>query len=56
MPNIAPSRALPRLMVRLPNDIKKWVAQQAKKNASSQTSEIVRSVRERMEREVAHVR
>ena len=56
MPTNAPSRDLPRLMVRLPLDIKKWLAQQARRNASSQTSEIVRSLRERMERETVHAR
>ncbi len=53
MPTAAPSRDMPRLMVRLPNDVKKWLAQQARRNASSQTSEIVRSLRERMDRETA---
>lgn len=51
MPTAAPSRDLPRLMIRLPIDVKKWLATQARRNASSQTSEIVRSLRERMDRE-----
>lgn len=40
----------PRLMLRLPPDAKAWVAAQAELNGSSQNSEIVRSLRERMER------
>ncbi len=56
MPQTNPSELLPKLWIRLPHDIKRWIAQQAKRNASSQTSEIVRSVRERMEREVSHAR
>jgi predicted HicB family RNase H-like nuclease len=39
-----------KLMLRLPPDLKAWVAEQASKNGCSQNSEIVRSVRERMER------
>ena len=50
------SRDMPRLIVRLPNDVKAWLAAQAQRNASSQGSEIVRAVRERMEREAALVR
>lgn len=38
------------MQLRLPADLKAWVAAQADKNASSQNSEIVRAVRERMER------
>ena len=40
----------PRLIVRLPPDVKEWIALQARRNASSQTSEVVRSIKERMER------
>ena len=39
-----------KLMLRLPPDIKAWIEDQAAKHATSQNSEIVRSVRERMER------
>jgi len=39
-----------KLMVRLPHDIKSFVAQQSSLNGSSQNSEIIRAVRERMER------
>ena len=38
------------LQLRLPTELKAWIAAQAAKNASSQNSEIVRAVRERMER------
>ncbi|MDP5307583.1 DNA-binding protein [Paracoccus spongiarum] len=38
------------LQLRLPADLKAWIADQAAVNASSQNSEIVRAVRERMER------
>lgn len=41
------------LQLRLPTDLKDWIAVQADKNASSQNSEIVRAVRERMERQEA---
>jgi len=39
-----------RLMVRLPADLKAWLAAEAVRNGASQNSEIVRAVRERMER------
>jgi hypothetical protein len=38
------------LKVRLPRDVKDWLVGQVAENASSQTSEIVRAVRERMQR------
>lgn len=41
----------PKLMLRLPPDTKAWVEAQAALNATSQNSEIVRSIRERMDRE-----
>ena len=44
------SRDLPKIVVRLPQDVKDWLVEQAAENASSQTSEIVRAVRERMAR------
>ena len=44
------SRDLPKIVVRLPRDVKNWLVEQAAENASSQTSEIVRAVRERMQR------
>ncbi|MFD0981617.1 Arc family DNA-binding protein [Tropicimonas aquimaris] len=36
--------------LRLPPDLKDWLRAQADKNASSQNSEIIRAVRERMEK------
>lgn len=39
-----------QLQLRLPPDLKEWIADQAKKNASSQNSEIIRAVRDRIER------
>lgn len=44
------SRDLPKIMVRLPRDVKAWLLAQAEANASSQSSEIVRALRERMVR------
>lgn len=41
----------PKFIVRMPKDLKRFVAQQARRNASSQNSEIVRAIRERMDRE-----
>lgn len=41
---------LPKIVIRLPEDVKDWLVEQAAENASSQTSEIVRAVRERMQR------
>jgi hypothetical protein len=38
------------MQLRLPSDLKDWIAQEAIKNASSQNSEIIRAVRERKER------
>lgn len=38
------------LIVRLPADIKDWLTAQAIRNASSQSSEVVRAVREKMDR------
>lgn len=39
-----------KMQLRLPPEVKLWLNKQAKKNASSQNSEIVRALRERMER------
>lgn len=39
------------LKVRLPRDVKEWLIEQVAENASSQSSEIVRAVRERMVRQ-----
>ena len=39
-----------KFMLRLPPDVRAWIAAQAEANACSQNSEIVRAIRERMER------
>lgn len=39
-----------QLKVRLPADVKAFIAAQAARNGSSQTSEVIRSIRDRMER------
>jgi len=39
-----------KMQLRLPADLKLWLAKQAKRNGSSQNSEIVRALRERAER------
>ncbi|WP_406736987.1 Arc family DNA-binding protein [Thioclava sp. GXIMD4215] len=39
-----------QLPIRFPPEVKDWLADQAKKNSSSQNSEVIRAVRERMER------
>lgn len=44
------NRAMPKIMVRLPADVKEWLERQAEKHAGSQGSEIVRAIRERMDR------
>ncbi len=42
-----------QLPLRLPCDVKKWLELQAKSNGSSQNSEVVRALREKMERAAA---
>lgn len=49
-------RDYPCLRVRLPVDVKEWLAEQAKTNASSQTSEVVRALRAQMDRDAARQR
>jgi len=39
------------LQLRLPADLKAWIAEQAARNGASQNAEIVRTLRERMDRE-----
>lgn len=39
------------MQVRLPDELKAWIAAQSDKNGSSQNSEVIRAVRERMDRE-----
>lgn len=45
------SRTDPPFMVRLPQDVKDFIVAQATWNSSSQNSEIVRCIRDRMDRE-----
>lgn len=40
----------PQLRIRLPPEIKAWLTAEAARNGASQNSEIVRALRERMER------
>ena len=42
------------VLVRLPPALKAWLVDEAAKNCASHNSEIVRCVRERMERELAN--
>lgn len=46
-------KGLPKFVARLPEDVKSWIAAEARRNASSQNSEVVRSIRERMDRQGA---
>lgn len=39
------------LQLRLPAELKDWLKVEAEKNGASQNSEIVRAIRERMERQ-----
>lgn len=41
----------PQLKIRIPKEMKSFIALQAERNKSSQNSEIVRCIRERMDRE-----
>jgi predicted HicB family RNase H-like nuclease len=45
------SRANPKFLVRLPPDAKAFIADQADRNGSSQNSEIIRCIRDRMDRQ-----
>jgi hypothetical protein len=42
-----------KMLVRLPPALKQWVVEEAARNCASHNSEVVRCVRERMEREKA---
>lgn len=44
------ARGDPQISIRLPQDAKAFIAAQAARNSSSQNSEIVRCIRDRMER------
>jgi len=41
---------LPKIIVRLPDDVKEWLDAQVYAYQSNQASEVVRALRERMER------
>ena len=41
------------LQLRLPPDLKDWLRAEAERNGASQNSEVIRSIRERMERATA---
>lgn len=43
----------PKFLLRMPKDLKAFVATQAEKNASSLNSEIIRALRERQDREAS---
>jgi predicted HicB family RNase H-like nuclease len=43
-----PSDQAHKLIIRLPDEVKAFIAEQAKRNGSSQNSEIIRAIRERM--------
>lgn len=51
MPSMKPSDRLPRLTVRFPGEMKAWLRQEVRRNNSSEASEVIRSVRERMDRQ-----
>lgn len=42
-----------KMQLRLPPDLKLWLNKQSKRNGSSQNSEVVRALRERMDRQAA---
>jgi hypothetical protein len=46
---VGSARQTVSVLVRLPPDVKRWLEHEAARNAASQNSEIVRSVRLRME-------
>lgn len=45
--------SLKQVPVRFPLEVKTWLVEQAERNGSSQNSEVIRAVRERMDREQA---
>jgi hypothetical protein len=48
---VGSKRATVAVLVRLPPDVKRWLEREAARNAGSQNSEIVRSIRKRMDSE-----
>jgi hypothetical protein len=49
----APIQADPQIKIRLPIEVKAWISEQAHRNGASQNSEIIRSIRDRMDRAAA---
>lgn len=49
-------KASPQVKVRLPADVKHWLIEEAAKNSNSQNSEVVRSIRERVDRQARNRR
>ena len=47
---IMDSKTADKFMVRMPDGVRDWLAEQAARNASSMNSEVVRAIRERMDR------
>jgi hypothetical protein len=47
--NVGSKRETVSVLVRLPLDVKQWLEREAARNAGSQNSEIVRSLRARMD-------
>ena len=41
----------PKLLIRIPADVRQWLEREAERNLSSMTSEVVRALRCRMENE-----
>ncbi|WP_373867422.1 Arc family DNA-binding protein [Microvirga aerophila] len=48
-----PSDQAQKFVIRLPNDVKAFIADQARRNGSSQNSEVIRAIRDRMDQAVA---
>jgi hypothetical protein len=46
---MVPKQQKTAVLVRLPHDVKAWVEREAAHNGASQNSEIIRSIRARME-------
>jgi hypothetical protein len=44
-------RNWPKLWIRIPPDLKRWLEEESDRNFGSQNSEVVRALRERMERQ-----
>ena len=44
-----PRRQVAELYLRVPHDVKQWIALQAERNGSSQNSEVIRLIRREMD-------